>query len=574
MTMPSYVKFMRHWESNGSYRKACFFWLYFHRKKDRRGLFMLVKFLPTYTGGGLGSINYLLNERMAAGTARVIKGDENLTRAIIKGVSFRQKTCFGVLSFEEKHDFLTEEQKLKIIKDFEHALLGDYMLERTNRLWVEHSDKNGRLELNFLIPKIDLASGKSFNPYLAKFDQNRIDLIKKIINDEYNLSSPDDPAREQTISGNKKNIGHYQNLEKLDKKLHELVKEGYIKNRDHMIELLNQSGIEVTRSTKKSITVMLPNQKTKNRLKGGIYDANFTGTQGLGELGQSSSRRIREFHNRNTQAERERNRRKLEELVEKRDRFNKRKFRASPPRDNIDPKQEQKMDISAHGYDSADNRNSGGISDALLCTGAANQENEIGCDQGAASAFRRTKKRDGINESLDDTASLEAFGARSGRKDAVLYIGPSEQGDNQARRQILYTYENGVEDDDIRRSIARRKRELDADDQERKERIRIAEEGLDRKIREKDSEFTTRQDEFDRSHAVFDKRLREQNMRIVTSAKRKIREIFGVFKKEINKFARRIAKFEGKILRFADGLREVEKRCRKFIHGSPRERSI
>ena len=52
---------------------------------------MLVKFLRTYTGGGLGSINYLLNERKAAGTARVIKGDENLTRAIIKGITYKQR---------------------------------------------------------------------------------------------------------------------------------------------------------------------------------------------------------------------------------------------------------------------------------------------------------------------------------------------------------------------------------------------------------------------------------------------------------------------------------------------------
>jgi len=508
---------------------------------------MLVKFLPTYTGGGLGSINYLLNERMAAGTARVVKGDENLTRAIIKGVSFRQKTCFGVLSFEEKRDFLDEEQKLKIIKDFERALLGDYMLERVNVLWIEHSDKNGRLELNFLIPKIDLVTGKSFNSYLAKFDQRRIDLIKRIINDEYNLSSPDDPAREQTISASKKNIGHYQNLEELDKKLHELVKGGYIKNRDHMIELLMQSGIEVTRSTKKSITVMLPNQKTKNRLKGGIYDANFTGAQALGELSQSSSRRIREFHNRNPQEELKGNRQKLEELIRKRDKFNRQKFGIQPSRNYIEPKQEQKMDIGAHGCDSADNRNGGGISDALLCTGAANQENEIGCDQGVASDFRRANEKDGDNGGMDDTASLETFRARSGRKDAVLYIGPSEQGDLREKRQILHTYENGVEDDDIRRSIVQRKRELDADDQERKERTRIAEEGLDRKIREKDREFATIECKFDRSHAVFDERLQKQNIRIVASSKRKIREVFGVFKKEINKLARRIQRTIEKI---------------------------
>jgi len=527
---------------------------------------MLVKFLPTYTGGGLGSINYLLNERRkAAGTAKVVKGDENLTRAVIKGVTYKQKTCFGVLSFEEKHDFMNEEQKLKIIKDFEHALLGDYMLDRVNVLWIGHSDKNGRLELNFLIPKIDMPTGKSFNPYLAKFDQHRIDLIKRMINDEYSLSSPDDPAREQTISASKKNIGHYQNLEELDKKLHELVKEGYIKNRDHMIELLGQSGIEVTRSTKKSITVVLSNQKTKNRLKGGIYDANFTGAQGLGELSQSSSRRIKEFHNRDTQAERERNRRKLEELIEKRDRFNKRKFRASLSRDNIEPEQEQKMDINTHGYDGADNRNSGGISDALLCTGAANQENEIGCNQGATGDFRRANKKDGDNGGMDDTASLETFRDGSGRKDAVLYIGPSEQGDLREKRQILHTYENGVEDDDIRRSIVQRKRELDTNDRERKERIRIAEEGLDRKIREGVIEFAARQNEFDRSHAVFDERLREQNIRIVASAKRKIREIFGVFKKEINKFARRIQRtiekiriFEREVSRIATNRQNIK----------------
>ena len=385
---------------------------------------MLVKFLPTYTGGGLGSINYLLNERKAAGTAKFVKGDENLTRAIIKGIDFKQKTCFGVLSFGEKHDFLTEEQKLKIIKDFERVLLGEYMLERVNVLWVEHSDKNGRLELNFLIPKIDLITGKSFNPYLAKFDQHRIDLIKRMINDEYSLSSPDDPAREQTISASKKNIGRYQNLEELDKKLHDLAKEGYIKNKDHMIELLNQSGIEVTRSTKKSITVMLPNQKTKNRLKGGIYDANFTGAQGLGELGQSSSRRIKEFHNRDTQAERERNRRKLEELIEKRDRFNKRKFRASLSRDNIDPKQEQKMDINAHGYDGADNRNSIGLSDTLF-GGTTNKESKIGHNQRTTSDSERANKGDGSDESMDDTASMEAFRDGSGRKDAVKLSGHS-----------------------------------------------------------------------------------------------------------------------------------------------------
>ena len=165
------------------------------------------------------------------------------------------------------------------------------------------------------------------------------------------------------------------------------------------------------------------------------------------------------------------------------------------------------MDISTHSYDGTDNRNSIRLSDALLCTGAANQENEIGCDQGAAGYFRRANEKDGDNGCMDDTASMEAFRDGSGRKDAVLHIDPSGRGDYQEKRPILYTYENGVEDDDIRRSIVQRKRELDADDQERKERTRSAEEGLDRKIREGVIEFAATSNRVSAVCQEFERRL-------------------------------------------------------------------
>ena len=409
-----------------------------------KALVMLVKFLRTYTGGGLGSINYLLNERKAAGTARVIKGNENLTRAIIKGITYKQKTCFGVLSFEERHDFLTEEQKLKIIKDFERALLGEYMLERTNVLWVEHSDKDGRLELNFLIPKINLKTGKSFNPYFAKYDQTRIDLIKKIINDEYGLSSPDDPAKEQTILSSKKNINHYKNLEELDQKLHDLVKQGYIKNRDHMIELLKQNGIEITRANKKGITIILPTKKTKNRLKGGIYDATFTSAQRLGELSQSSSRRIREFHDRNTQAECRENRRKLEELIVKRDRFNQERYVERTSKNNI---------LASQGQ----------IGDNLAISG---YRTNFGNSNWLGSARNDIKGR----SSLDDTKTMEIQPTYCGQDpEGVLHIDSKRQRDNREREQKIYINENGVEDDSIRESIARRERVLDEDERSKHE---------------------------------------------------------------------------------------------------------
>ncbi len=501
---------------------------------------MLVKFLRTYTGGGLGSINYLLNERKAAGTARVIKGDENLTRAIIKGITYKQKTCFGVLSFEEKYDFLTEEQKLKIIKDFECALLGEYMLERTNVLWVEHSDKDGRLELNFLVPKIDLKTGKSFNPYFAEYDQTRIDLIKRIINDEYGLSSPDDPVKEQTILSSKKNIKHYKNLEDLDQKLHDLVKQGSIKNRDHMIELLTQSGIEITRINKKGITIILPTKKTKNRLKGGIYDADFTSAQRLGELSQSSSRRIREFHDRNTQAECRENRRKLEELIAKRDRFNQERYIARTSKNNI---------LASQGQ----------ISDNLAISG---YRTSIG-----SSGWLDDKREEvGERNGLDDTKTMEIQPTYC-RQDpeGILHIDSKRRRDNREREQEIYINENGVEDDSIRESITRRERALNEDDRGRKEQARIRNNEFTTRLREGACDITNRCDRANKESQELEQRLQRSLNGIFATTKRYVREFNISFERKIRKFRKRIPKFERRIRELTDRVQEAARICREFI---------
>ncbi|PSM51435.1 hypothetical protein [Campylobacter blaseri] len=45
---------------------------------------MLIKFFKTKNGGGIAGINYLLNNRVKEGTARVLKGSESFTRSIVK----------------------------------------------------------------------------------------------------------------------------------------------------------------------------------------------------------------------------------------------------------------------------------------------------------------------------------------------------------------------------------------------------------------------------------------------------------------------------------------------------------
>ena len=306
---------------------------------------MIVKFLPTKNGGGLGSVNYLLNERQKQGTARVLKGSEAQVRALIAQMPYKQKTCFGVLSFSEQANSISDEIKQDIIKDLERALLGDYMKDRVAVLWVEHSDKYGRLELNFLIPKIDLITGKSFNPYFAKRDQFNIDLWKRTINDEYGFTSPNDPTKQQNIRIDKKDLAHYDTVAQLDKTLKELVAQGAIKSRAHMIELLEASGYKVTRQNQSGISIVLPNQKRPNRMRGGIYDGRFTDVDRLSELGESESKRIRKYIDRDTQEECRYNRERIRENIQRRDQRNKKRYKEATLGDRLRNEADQRNDI-------------------------------------------------------------------------------------------------------------------------------------------------------------------------------------------------------------------------------------
>ena len=306
---------------------------------------MIVKFLPTKNGGGLGSVNYLLNERQEQGTARVLKGSEAQVRALIAQMPYKQKTCFGVLSFSEQANSISDEIKQDIIKGLERALLGDYMKDRVAVLWVEHSDKHGRLELNFLIPKIDLITGKSFNPYFAKRDQFNIDLWKRTINDEYGFTSPNDPTKQQNIRIDKKDLAHYDTVAQLDKTLKELVAQGAIKSRLHMIELLEASGYKVTRQNESGISIVLPNQKRPNRMRGGIYDGRFTDIDKLSELSESESKRIRKYVDRDTQEECRYNRERINENIRRRDQRNKKRYKEATLGDRLRNEASQRNDI-------------------------------------------------------------------------------------------------------------------------------------------------------------------------------------------------------------------------------------
>ncbi|WP_024369724.1 relaxase/mobilization nuclease domain-containing protein [Helicobacter pylori] len=240
---------------------------------------MLVKFWGINQGGGDGdgSVNYLLNERVKQGTARVLKGDANLTKSLLLSLTQKHKACVGCLSFEEPD--IDENLKHELIESFENALLTQEMQGRYNILWVEHTDK-GRLELNFVIPKIDLGKQKAFNPYYHKVDLKRIDTWQNVVNLKYTFTNPKDIEKQQISNYHNTKTPQgkaiFKNYKELDNYLYNAVIQGLLNSRAEIIELLQASNYEITRQGKDYISVKLPNQQKAKRLKGIIYDERFT----------------------------------------------------------------------------------------------------------------------------------------------------------------------------------------------------------------------------------------------------------------------------------------------------------
>lgn len=238
---------------------------------------MLVKFWGINQGGGDGdgSVNYLLNERVEQGTAKVLKGDANLTKSLLLSLTQKHKACVGCLSFEESN--INESLKYELMESFENALLTQEMQGRYNILWVEHTDK-GRLELNFVIPKIDLRRQKAFNPYYHKVDLKRIDTWKDCINLKHNFTNPKDLEKQHNIqqhqTKNPQNKELLATYEKLDKLIQDNLGKLF-NSRDDIINFLKANQCEVTRQGKDYISVKLPNEPKAKRLKGFYYHETF-----------------------------------------------------------------------------------------------------------------------------------------------------------------------------------------------------------------------------------------------------------------------------------------------------------
>ena len=260
---------------------------------------MIVDFFRHGSGLSKGCLDYLLGEDREREHAQVLSGDVELTAQLIDSSPFAKKYTSGCLSFYE-HD-LSDQDKQKIMQNFEECLFPGLDKDQYQILWVQHQDKinqdtgETRLELNFVIPNVELSTGKRLQPFYAPVDLDRVDLFKQITNTEHSLYDPDDPEHRQLFLNKKnlpKDIKDFK--EQLHQRVYRAVANGEVTDRQELVQWLESNQIKVTRQVKNSISIENPYEGAKRpiRLEGEIYEQGFRAT---GEYRQEVQQRIEEY---------------------------------------------------------------------------------------------------------------------------------------------------------------------------------------------------------------------------------------------------------------------------------------
>ena len=260
---------------------------------------MIVDFFRHGSGLSKNCLDYLLGEDREREYAQVLSGDVELTAQLIDSSPFAKKYTSGCLSFYE-HD-LSDQDKQNIMQNFEQCLFSGLGQDQYQILWIQHQDKvnqdtgQTRLELNFVIPNVELSTGKRLQPFYAPVDLDRVDLFKQITNTENSLYDPDDPEHRQLFLNKKnlpKDIKDFK--EQLHQRVYRAVANGEVADRQELVQWLESNQINVTRQVKNSISIENPYEGAKRpiRLEGEIYEQGFRAT---GEYRQEVQQRIEEY---------------------------------------------------------------------------------------------------------------------------------------------------------------------------------------------------------------------------------------------------------------------------------------
>jgi len=245
-----------------------------------------MKVFPHGTGDGDRPVRYLIREDIPSRKEHppeVLRGDPKLTAALINSIERRWKFTSGVLAWHPDDD-VNEAQERDVMDAFECVAFAGLEADQRHILWVRHRHA-GHHELHFLIPRMELSSGKDFNACPPGW-QKDFSVFRDLFNWREGWARPDDPAHARDFLPDKADLLHAQaarwnrkikssNRDEAKATITELLKnrlaQGDIKSREDVLRILKEEGLHISRTGKDYIGVVVPESGLRVRLKGGIF---------------------------------------------------------------------------------------------------------------------------------------------------------------------------------------------------------------------------------------------------------------------------------------------------------------
>ena len=249
---------------------------------------MLIKFMGGRGGGGAIAAYLVDRDRRGREEAapEVLRGDIERTRELIDSIDRKWTYTTGVISFA-REDAPSEDQQQEVMDDFERLAFAGLDPEQYDVTWVRHSHTDGgRVELHFLTPRMELASGRALNIAPPGWERTYAPL-RDAWNYGQGWARPDDPERARTLQVGRQREERAQTREAVTEFLEHRITAGEIGDRDGIVDALKEVGFEVPREGRDYITAADPDTGARFRLKGRIYERDWTRAA---ELDRAASR--------------------------------------------------------------------------------------------------------------------------------------------------------------------------------------------------------------------------------------------------------------------------------------------
>lgn len=171
-------------------------------------------------------------------------------------------------AFDNNHN-PTEDQQAEFMDGFERLAFAGLDPEQYEVLWVRHRHE-GRVELHFCTPRLELTTGKSLNIAPPGY-QDAYDSLRDVMNQHHGWADPMGVERAQEVRDTAEAPTRAQGREALHDWILDQVSVGLITDRASMIDALADAGFDLPRVGKAYLTAQDPETGERWRLNGEIF---------------------------------------------------------------------------------------------------------------------------------------------------------------------------------------------------------------------------------------------------------------------------------------------------------------